>query len=274
MTMPSLFDKLDNVTVQPAARLEPQDQEFCQRVTDALINALSCLDQSQQLAVNAEEGFQALQERDSYPVHFLAEHHFDKARQDARDAFAHRIVHHFHRRHDVDLDLHPFKELSKAEAITADAVADLVLEGLGGLSFQDQAVQQLRDAFRNIAVKSYAPVTLSKRVVKLPRFFYVDDFWLKHSGDIHVNNYEAVYELLRALAHFEDASWLKPSFHFQKLIDANYRHGLDNGGKPFELSTKRLKSVQVYRNGNVKLSFATGEDATAFVRYYDLLETP
>lgn len=154
-------------------------------------------------------------------------------------------------------------------ALKYSDILDQVFIQLGGFTFKDKAVQELKDAAHKAGWNSYngkKTYEQKKAVLSFPGYACHFDGWYEeyHKGEHEIELTENMKAVIRALAHFDLGIMSDFPYRFSVLL--GYRWRTDDTEMPFHLD--KLKSVKCFKNGRVDVRFTSEAYARQFAEEY------
>lgn len=274
MTM-SLFDKLDDVEIKPTQALNERDQAAIAREEQAYRDLIDQTQRLEAAIAPLEKGGEWLDRR----VESLRRKIRDAREEEATD-FVRRLINHFQSTYKITLNHWELERLANERlrekdcdttqpVVTSEEIVGYVLERLGGRSFYDVAVTELKTKFRQ---RLYGGAQPKGRIVRLERFLYIEE---NYSGvpRLSYGSGEHWTLLQRALSHFENPSTTDTIYQITQGLPSPYYHDHNPVGDYEFPHCKRINGATIYKNGNVAIKFPTNELAIEFCRTYDLTTT-
>ena len=271
--MSNLLDKFSKVKVNAAARISPEDAERCDKEQALYDRAYTLYTKFRaELAEGISFEKQATGEHRLYCVEYgnggLDD--TDKRIYDIQMSFVSRITYVFTNKYNVDINLsdiektlgitqynkyHISKEahIKSTRKLCYNEILDEILLQLGGLSFADKAVQQIKDNAKKGAHNYY---TVNKKIIQFGESFARWD-----------KNYHPV---LLALWHFKTGTTSMAGSWWQRKFQKSYSYYNDDErvGSPFEFEDGNIRKMRYFKNGRWDITFASAELADTFAREY------
>lgn len=292
----SLLDKFAAVEIKAESRISPVDKEYCAAYQEAYEHLRKSYKEilafiepkiKERVAIlqRVEPGYT---QSDFSPVspsdirNRLMESHKD---------FINQIVSYFSRKYNVTLDSHKIKELllpdepergyyhrneeewnayaenMYALTLTYEAILDQIFFQLGGCTFQDKAINELKEAAHCGAWNRYHGIKCfeqKKAVVSFTSYACHYDTW--YTTRLHINLSDGMKAVVRAAAYFETGSMDYLPFGFRQLCDYSFDQA------EFDLDMEKIKSVKCFKNGRVDIRFTSEAYAREFIEEYLGLE--
>jgi hypothetical protein len=151
------------------------------------------------------------------------------------------------------------------DVIDYHTVMDKIFDQLGGLSFKEKAIKEIKDKLKNKCYNSYRDEWEIK--IKGNKLIYTGGYCSQSfGGDWHFNSTEFLRALLKALSYntYDEAQSL---YSLSKLYDSYYvtlnEDDFQNGFSCVEVGVEHIK---FYKNGRIDITFQSGEFARNFAR--------
>ncbi|MBQ8401221.1 MAG: hypothetical protein IJX14_04750 [Clostridia bacterium] len=154
-------------------------------------------------------------------------------------------------------------------ALKYSDILDQVFIQLGGFTFKDKAVQELKDAAHKAGWNSYngkKAYEQKKAVLSFPGYACHFDGWYEeyHKGEHQIELTDSMKAVVRALAHFDLGIMSDFPYRFSVLLGYNWK--TDDTEMPFHLD--KLKSIKCFKNGRVDVRFTSEAYARQFAAEY------
>lgn len=278
--MTELLSKFANVKVDAAARISPEDAECCeaeqanyQRAHTLYTNFRDEL--AKCLEIEKQSGDSHGEYCKEYSDGGLGD--IDTAIKSIQEHFIHRIVDHFAGRYNVKIDSYKMiedfgiidynKYHTSKEAHTKSTrklyytdILDEILLQLGGLTFADKAVQQIKDDAKAAVFNKYHGniryYTVNKKTIR-----FVEPF-------VHWNGNH--HSVLLALWHFKTGMTSMRGSWWQSQFQKNHSYYSEDErvGTPYEFEDGHIRKMKYFKNGRWDITFASAELADKFAREY------
>ena len=294
--MNDLLKKFENVKVDAAARIAPEDAAWCESEQANYSRAHKLYTDfrdavSEAMAIEIEDwkvrngGVKPYRNKycDTYGDAGLS--NIDKHVKEIQISFISGIRYYFSEKYGVKLDSNimdtnlgmnapkynrysdsQWEEKQKlyeewsTRALHYNEIVDEILLQLGGLTFTDKAIQQIKDNASESAHYKYSPsnpyYTVNKKMIQFKESFLAYD-----------KEYSAV---LLALWHFNTGlPSLADSYWSRELDVRRTWHGEDKRvGTPYEFEGQKVCKMRYFKNGRWDITFASAELADTFAREY------
>lgn len=133
---------------------------------------------------------------------------------------------------------------------------DDIFNQLGGVDFKTKELEELKETFK------YKDVNLKGNNITIQNYIYFDDLTLKYSKEYEISYHsrEEIKNLFNLIEKINNKEYTELK---EGLINRN----IDPIGV-FELDGEKIKALQVFKNGNVKLTFNSGIEALKIAQEY------
>ncbi|GED32112.1 hypothetical protein P9G84_02515 [Brevibacillus centrosporus] len=188
--------------------------------------------------------------------------------EDLTKRFIRNTVYHFEKKYDVQIDKESI--ISKYNhQISYEQIVDEIFLQLGGHSFQEKAITQLKDKLRKQFHEGYSEPELRNKKVVIQNYLSWNDWKLK-SGNEYSLRYESKDKLMvlfEAVSHFETGN-RGVIGSLNSLISGYDRYSKFQFEK-FELDwLNKVQSFKPFKNRKVEIEFASHELAAQFIKDY------
>lgn len=291
----SLLDKFAAVEVKAESRISPSDKDFCivhQEAYDHLRKALTELLEFVEERIRVREAIVKRAEPD-FSISAFGSVSPAKIRNELMEShedFISKLTYHFSSKYNVTLDSNAIKEIlvpkkpsngcysrNKAEwdayvqemstmRITYESILDQIFVQLGGCSFQDKALNELKEAAHVGAWNRYHGIKCyeqKKAVITFTSYACHWDTW--YSGP-HISLSDSMKSIVRAVSHFETGTMDYLPWGFRELCGYSFERS------EFDLDMDKVKSVKCFKNGRVDIRFTSEAYAREFIELYLGLE--
>lgn len=260
--MESLFSKIDAISVTETS-LPADDQHAMDNLDFYLKDELENLDTAKADIENLNTQSAWLKEKSEDLLRTLITDR-EKVRQEHLQA----VIEHFNNAHDLGLNT-PYQWQNETTGIPDNELikfaTNWVQDQLGGKNFLEIATEKLAAEFRQ---RSWN-VKRSRRHVTLGSFVHLTD---KYGGgkrfDFRAD--DNLLLLAKALGRFERDNTSAPRI----LRDTIYEmcRGYDDPpfGETISTGLTKCSEMVIYKNGNLRLTFAAETEASAFTTFYNL----
>ena len=267
----NLLTKFDAIDLAGEQRISAEELEFCQLQETVFNETVSVLKK-------AELEFSTLYEKYKDECKDICSHsgaNFLSRYKDLDfcsdrlkniyDAFVSRITYYFAKRYNVTLSSSDIQQKYDVDTISFSIILDEIFEQLGGLTFKEKAVDEIKAASKN-AVYRKADITISKNKLAIADYVWWDTSW-DNSLNISYSD-RKVRPLMLALSHFISGE-VSMSYGLQNIYNQLNRGSKDYGiFSKYELPNNVLQALKFYKNGKVELFFADNAKAEEFKKQY------
>ena len=290
----NLLEKLDAVEMTADTRIDSADRNYCQVQQEAYNHARDALkDMIERGQKYTEEQIATLSRVESnvYST-YLGEfkvHEITKSLEESHKRFIDQVFNYFARRYSVDINSYYAKENLLPERpsggiwdrdeeqweeyhqtlynleLTYQNVVDQIFLQLGGLSFEDRATKEVKDAAHRVAwdKRHGKQFEQKKAIVSLAGF---GDCEGDSSKGFLVRLFESGKYILRAIVHFERGDATHIPFAIEHLFYNNFSGPYETA--EVEVGMEKLKSIKFFKNNRVDFRFTSEGDARQFVEEY------
>lgn len=290
-----LLEKFEKVEVKAEDRISPNDSRFCigqQEAYDkgraalkALVQAINQYADEQDAILSplySDRSFRTYLDVGSEGV--KAKHVYDTL-ECTHDSFIHRIVSHFVNNYHVTIEI---SEITNAlvpqrpsnagwsrndsewaeyydnlrnASLRYEDVLDHIFTQLGGYSFQDKAIKELKDACHTAAWNRYhgkKDYEQRKATISFTSYACHNDRWYSRDS---FNLSDGLKHIVKALAYYEYNS-------LEYLGSLSELCGYSFDCPTFEFSLDKVKQVKCFRNGRVDIKFTSEKYARQFAEEF------
>lgn len=293
-----LLDKFNSIEITADTRISEADREFCQIQQEAYDHARDVLKfMAERSKVDMDEQMRILGKCESEvfsaytylgdfkPARFVEDLHSVHSR------FIAKLFSHFRHEYHVTIEdddaarvLLPQKPdcnkayheeewlayenaMNDAELKYQDILEQIFIQ-LGGFSFEDKAIQEMKQAAHNMAWNTYRGIKCyeqKKAVLSFSGYACSFDSWHEQYYDDHeVKLSDGMKDVVRALAHFEFGRLNFFANGMNQLLGYNWK--TYNPEMQFDLT--KIKSIKCFKNGRVDVRFTSETYAREFAEEY------
>lgn len=145
-------------------------------------------------------------------------------------------------------------------SLTYTDVLDQIFVQLGGYSFQDKAVRELKDAAHKHAWNTYHGT--KNYEVKKATISFSSSCYTYSWGHGEMQLHDGMKDVVRALAYFEFGTQDYLGGGFSELRGYTFK------GNSFECGWEKIKQIRCFKNGRVDVKFTSEAYARQFVEDY------
>lgn len=166
-------------------------------------------------------------------------------------------------RHDTDFYLEGREKRAKENLnwfmneLNYNLLLDDIFNQLGGFDFESKSIEELKDEFK------YTKPIVKGNNITLKSFIRFDSINIKYGGDYNISYYyrdkiEKLFKLLEIINKQNYKNLLEQlQYKSNELVLGIH-----------ELNGKKIKSLQIFKNGNIKLTFSSGIEALKIAKEY------
>ena len=289
-----ILEKLSSVAVNVDDRISEQDRAWCEaheKAYKAARIALAKLGEMCDRFWNEQTEILSPYENSKYILTYLgARHEFDYAKyfvnlDELPQTFIERLVNHFSSSYNVTLNAQKIKDelvLKKPADDTKcsgrlvylkaahdfelnyQQVLEKIFDQLGGLSFSEVAVKEIRDAAHNAAWnRGVAQFEQKKSVVTFSYGCFIDGFertWHKDNPAIQMCS--DMKDVIKAVSHYETGLTVAVMQRLQSLLSYEFH------GKQWDTDGKKVSGIKCFANNRVDIRFQSEAYAREFIEQY------
>ncbi|MCK4762545.1 MAG: hypothetical protein KAW12_10145 [Candidatus Aminicenantes bacterium] len=270
VTQLSLFDKFDNVVVNPVAidnelAIAKDDQLFCEEIQKEFNLAIENAREFQALF----DGFQ-ITRRPTDLLHlktclYVPNEDFKGKIEELKKTFIRQIFYYFANKYYLkEIDL---THLAENDNLDTKMVFERILSEFGDLINYSESRLKKDYKTQFCAIWTSEPdlvPTLKNNRVIVPHAFYYE-LWSRGSSITHTQE-EYLDLFIRAISFFETGSNQPLEL---TLPDTGIGSTVDFS-KPYHLNLKKINGVKFFKNGRVDLIFDSAESAREFFHMFDM----
>lgn len=267
----SLLDKFSSIDISVDQRISEFEAEYCKRQEMIFYESRDLLKKHLEEMIILAEKYSG---KDSYrgdlEERFINEYD-DINRCKNRitsiyEGFIDRITGFFVRRHKVTLSSSKIKEKYDENLISYSIILDEIFEQLGGFSFKEKAVEEIKAASRDVVYKK-TNIKITKNKLSVTDCVWWSSYSYNGSTELSYDD-RRVRPLFLALSHF-----MNGSVEMSNCLSQIY-HELRRGSNDYDIFLKyeiginNVESFKVFKNGKIELVFSDHENAEAFKNEY------
>lgn len=298
----SLLEKFNSIEVKADTRISEHDREFCVAYHEAYVKgraALKSLRQSVEEYLNEQQSIisRVVPKDEMYDrPFFLGDSvHVRDITNNLRNA--HRVlisalVSYFERTYKVSLETDKIEEVllpkepdryssnNSAEykeyysaventELKYEDILNQIFIQLGGFSFQEKALNELKQKAHDAAWNSYYGnkcYEQKKAVISFTHYACSFDSWHEeyHHGEHEIQLTDGMKNVIRALAYFECGDTSSIPWTLNTLLGYNWT----TYNTEMQLGLEKLKSVKCFKNGRVDIRFTSEAFAREFAETF------
>lgn len=280
MDLEGLFD---NIEIENNNRLNKEDQEkmnqFDEILKDLQKNGQKYIDfYRENKLYNYSSRSENNKEEVKISIWSFEENFVEKVLFKEIENLINNVIYYFKEKYNVKLEYKEHSKdyslssrITKAEEnfkyfmnITIDDILNDIFEEMGGMSFNDKALDESKSAILE-ACRSYnRTLTDVKGVnVNISDFLYYD-VWGKDWGEYRNTSQEKIIHLFKLIS-YENTNELSNNYEFITTPLNNYNNKFIG---EYEINDSILKSFKTFKNGKIQLKFNSGSQALNFAKKY------
>lgn len=286
-TTPNLFQKLENIRVDAANEISPQDRQFCEALQERYERAARAFAQVTALAgqiVKAVDWPETDDIVEGWRIKSLcgdvrenAEEIQNEIKNNLDRHFTDAIVNYFDRTYHLNFDGEKldFTVLSRVgEPLHWQDVVRVLLRKAGVNGFGNAGKQRVIEQFREFCVRNYdhAPqmvARLGTSTLKLGRFWIMESDFM---GKLRVswNGREAVAKIFHAFQYFENGE-LSLSGAAKTLLDEmSSVYNQINFSEAVVVPFEKIEAIKIYKSHRLDIRFKDKDAREAFIEMFNL----
>ncbi|PHA02976.1 hypothetical protein COE51_01145 [Bacillus pseudomycoides] len=262
----SILDKFSNITIENEARISEGDQKYCEAQEEMYKSALDAMETALNTFKNIFNSIDANAYDSDYRRGYIDKYddiqRLEERIKKTKNNFITSIIGHFTKTYNITIDVFELHE--KYESIdTYQTLINEIFDQLGGFSFSEKAVQEIKENISNDV--HYDKVEVKKNKLIIPSFVYIDHFDKKWGHiKISYSSKDKVSRLFKALSHFETGE-AKINCYYEDIQQSLNK---ENSLYKYELGYEKVQSFKPFQNGKVEIVFQTMQQAEEFKREY------
>lgn len=265
----SFLNRFNAIDVSAVTRLCPVEADFCEIEEEVYFETRNVLQNNLKELTALYEKYKGQQFYDR-GIGYLSNSDISDLEQRInrcyRD-FVFRIVSYFERRHKIQLFSDAIREKYNEDTITSSIIVDEIFNQLGGLTFNEKAIEEIKAASRAIIYRK-SNIGITKNKLTVPDLVY----WREGFSDNTMKNLDwndnRVKPLFFALSHFSD-----DSLNMAERLTSIYSE-LQKGSEHYDIWSKyevtinKIESLKMFKNGKIEIVFTDNSNAEAFKNEY------
>lgn len=298
----SLLDKFNSIEVKADTRISERDREFCMAYHEAYVKGRAALKSLRQLVEEYLNDQQSIISRvvpkdEMYDRSFFLGdsvhvHDITSCLRNAHHVLISALVSYFERTYKVSLEASEIEEVllpkepdryasynsaeykEYYEAVEStelkyEDILDQIFIQLGGFSFQEKALNELKQKAHDAAWNRYYGnkcYEQKKAVISFAHYACSFDSW--HEEYYHVEHEiqltDGMKNVIRALAYFECGTADNIPWTLNTLLGYQWR----TYNTEMQLGLEKLKSIKCFKNGRVDVRFTSEAFAREFAEMF------
>lgn len=253
----NLLNKFDNIEIQTHDKISQEDKEFCENQQFVYDKAYDCFMNVKEQYSNMGSEIAKVSDNCTRYIYYLDD--IKKYIKDMNFKFLCNIYYYFERTYKLELDVYKKEKKFKVEnRFNYHEIIDLIIEEIGGFSFEEATIVQLKEAIRKAT--QYHKIEVKKDTIVFEKLIYwsYDKRWDK---DYNTYKFENFMKVLEAIQMFDT----KKDINTPKWYgcDTKYFERLEN---PMTIDGDMLKQIKLFKNGKVEMKFNSNENAVKFAK--------
>ncbi|NBI28636.1 LPD29 domain-containing protein [Chengkuizengella marina] len=266
----NIFNKFDDIEIQNNSRISSEDQTFCETQETIYRETIQFLETTLQQYIEIHEKYgERSYSSDRDPSGYIS--NYDDIRKienrikEIKNDFISRICSYFSENYNVTIEKGELYEKYTTE-VTYNNIIDEIFEQLDGFSFEEKAVNELKENMRS-QIYRYEKVKVNKNKLTITDYIYWDS-WATWDGTKLSWSDQKVNTLFKALSHFEnnetEMMYMFNVIHKQ-LSEGSKQHDILS---KYTINYNKIKSFKTYKNGRVDIEFYNNSQAQQFCNEY------
>lgn len=298
----SLLDKFNSIEVKADARISDHDREFCMAYHEAYVKgraALKSLRQSVEESLNEQQSIisrvvpkDEMYDRSFFLGDSVHAHDITNSLRNSHRVLISALVSYFERTYKVSLETDKIEEVllpkepdryssyNSAEykeyygaventELKYEDILDQIFIQLGGFSFQEKALNELKQKAHDAAWNRYYGnkcYEQKKAVISFSHYACIFDSWHEeyYHGEHEIQLTDGMKNIIRALAYFECGDTSSIPWTLNTLLGYNWT----TYNTEMQLGLEKLKSVKCFKNGRVDIRFTSEAFAREFAETF------
>lgn len=298
----SLLDKFNSIEVKADARISEHDREFCMAYHEAYVKgraALKSLRQYVEESLNEQQSIisrvvpkDEMYDRSFFLGDSVHAHDITNSLRNSHRVLISALVSYFERTYKVSLETDKIEEVllpkepdryssyNSAEykeyygaventELKYEDILDQIFIQLGGFSFQEKALNELKQKAHDAAWNRYYGnkcYEQKKAVISFSHYACSFDSWHEeyYYGEHEIQLTDGMKNIIRALAYFECGDTSSIPWTLNTLLGYNWT----TYNTEMQLGLEKLKSVKCFKNGRVDIRFTSEAFAREFAETF------
>lgn len=290
----NLLDKFNSVEITADTRINDADRAFCQvqkEAYDHARQALKFMAEQGQKYLDEQTAILKQNEKDVYSTYLgdFHPHEFTDSLRKSHSVFISRIFHHFQNKYNVTIDaseandvllpkkpeynyhrdnkeeLEAYSKAMSELSLDYQIVLDQIFIQLGGFSFRDKAIHELKEKAHDAAWNKYRGTKdfeQKKAVISFTSYACSFDSWHEqyHKGEHEISLCDGAKNVIRALIFFEYDSMDVGYTALNTLLGYQWI----TCETELSVNLEKVKSVKCFKNGRMDIRFQNEAFAREF----------
>ena len=252
-----LLNKFNNIEIQTHDKISQEDKEFCEKQQFAYDKAFDCFMNVKEQYNNMGSEIAKVSDNCTRYIYYLDD--IKKYIKDMNFNFMCKIYRYFEHTYKLELDEYKRENQFKVKKrFNYHEIIDLIIEEIGGFSFEEATIIQLKEAIRKAI--QYHKIEVKKDTIVFEKLIYwsFDKRWDKDYNTYKFENFMKVCEAIQRFDTKKDIN--TPKWYG---CDTKYFERLEN---PMIIDGDRLKQIKIFKNGKVEMKFNSNENALNFAK--------
>lgn len=266
-----LLSKFDAIELSGEQRISEEELEYCQLQEQIFFETCNTLKQAM---VDISSLYAKYKDVDThrnvydganYLSYYSDVEVYPKRIKEIYERFVSRITYYFTEKYKVSLSSEEIIKKYDENTISYSLILDEIFEQLGGLTFKEKAVTEIKAASKKTVYRA-DKVSIAKNKLSITDFVWWQTSW-DNSLSVSYDD-RAVRPLFMALSHFMTGN-VDMTHSLQNIYQQLKRGSKDYDiYAKFELPHDVLQAIKFYKNGKVDLFFADNSQAETFKKEY------
>lgn len=273
----------DNIEIENNNRLSKEDQEkmnqFDEILKDLQKNGQKYIDfYRENKLYNYSSRSENNKEEVKISIWSFEENFVEKVLFKEIENLINNVIYYFKEKYNVKLEYKEHSKdyslssrITKAEEnfkyfmnIAIDDIVNEIIEEMGGMSFNDKALDESKSAILGACRGYNRTLTDVKGInVNITDFLYYDS-WGKDWGEYRNTSQEKIIHLFKLIS-YENTNELSNNYEFITTPLNDYNNKFIG---EYEINDSILKSFKTFKNGKIQLKFNSGSQALSFAKKY------
>lgn len=264
-----LLGKFGAIDISVKQRISEEEAEFCKLHEGIFFDSREALKKALKANTAVFDKYKDVFLYEYKNANFLSEFKdikdIQKKIDDMYYEFVRRITRYFSKRYNVTIAADEIETKYTADTITFSLIVDEIFEQLGGLTFEEKAVGEIKAASKD-SIYNTDQISITKNKLSILNFVYWCSTWDNASRIPYNDN--KVKPLFIGLSHFIYGA-VNMEYTFRTIYNQ-----LESGSKNYDIFSKYeikedlLQSIKFYKNGKVELVFTDNSAAEQFKTEY------